>query len=312
MVSQTMELDKETLALLRRTFKTQPSAVHYQEVSRKKKGLPCYVTLQKKVGGGSWNQAWALILNDENALKKNKVWTKEEIIETVKQANIDLNYEFSNKRFEDWRKQQNTYTPSVRTIERNFGSLAELCKLLDIPYKSVKKKSDFTKEDIAKAALAYIQSIPDETYPTALGYRAFQKENPHFPSQKIIARYFETWKEVLKFINYDKHQDLVNIKLNVTTKEDCLRGIQSVFNHIGYPLTSLNYTEFTSQNPGLKLPNRKTILKFFDSWDEAVIEAGLTPRKELDESDILNYQHCRETSHATSVSVGSFLNWCLD
>lgn len=307
-----MELDKETLALLRRLFKTQPSAIHYQEVSRRRKGLPCYVTLRKKAGGGSWNQAWAFILNDENALKKNKVWTKEEIIATVKQAYIDLNYNFSNKRFEDWRKQQNAYTPSVRTIERNFGSLAELCEQLDIPYKSVKKKSDFTKEDIAKAALTYIQSLSEENYPTALGYRAFQKENPHFPSQKIIARYFQTWKEVLKFVHYDGHQQLVNVKLNVTKKEECLKGIQTVFNHIGYPLTSLSYTKFNAQNPSLKLPSSKTILKFFETWDEAVIEAGLTPRKELNSSDILNYQRCKDTTTTNSISVESFLNWCLD
>lgn len=300
---------EEIIELIKKIFKTQPSVVYYENIRSKNKKLPSNITLQNKFG--SWNQAWAEILQDSNALKKNKVWTKEEIINAVLQADNDLEHNFSNKGYENWRKEQVCYTPSVRTIERNFGSLAALCSELNIPYKSVPKKSDFTDKDFEKAIWLYIKSFPNGEYPVALGYRSFQKENPKLPSLKLITRRYGTWKEALKAINYQEHQEIVNIKVPLIKQEDCINAIINVFELTGYPITSLSYRELLKQRPDLKYPDVRTILRNFDTWDDAVLAAGLIPKKHLTSADIVESQVEAGLKNSNANSVEHFLDWCL-
>ncbi|HCL4455185.1 TPA: hypothetical protein N2D10_003212 [Clostridium botulinum] len=214
---------------------------------------------------GSWNNALKLAgYKDTQILKKNKEFTREELLELIRCKYNELG-----------RIPKMTEFELQYEVYKNFDSWKDALKLVGIEMKSDKKqiKSNEKKKKYSDEDL--LQKIKNKYNELGEIPKSYQVEN-----YTIIIRRFNGWDNALKKAGFD---DKELKKYNKTyTKKDLLNMIKEKTKELGR-IPSM--TEFS---------HKHRIVKNFGTWENALIEAGFSKEeihnrnKKYSDEDLLN------------------------
>ncbi|APR02582.1 TPA: homing endonuclease associated repeat-containing protein [Clostridium botulinum] len=214
---------------------------------------------------GSWNNALILAgYKDIQILKKNKEFTREELLELIrckcnelgripKRAEFELQYE----------------------VYKNFDSWNDALKLAGIEIKSEKKKIKSNEKKKKYSDEDLLQKIKNKYNELGEIPKSYQVEN-----YTIIIRRFNGWDNALKKAGFD-NKELKKYK-KTYTKKDLLNMIKEKTQELGKIPSMSDFS------------HKHIFVKNFGTWENALVEAGfnkediLNRNKKYSDEDLLN------------------------
>lgn len=254
--------------------------------------------LVKDYGEGNWNQTLSVLYEDETLKTRNQTWTRAMILAVTKPLMPTEAEALSVTAYDKWHR-NTPQTPSVRTIERQFGSYGALMEAMGYPYQAFQRTDTDSYETVSQQLAAYFKEAKQLRL---IDYRQAQKANPTLPTLKIITRHYGTWSDAI--LAHGRQPNPSGTRRYSET--DCLKALRQVYRRAGHPLTSVRYQAVRPEMANV-LPSREVILSYFTSWDAALLAAEVP----LDRTRVPVSKLNTIAQHASISSLHDLLDWSL-
>lgn len=103
----------------------------YTRWQRRHKEYPTAAQIAQRLHGFNEAKVQAGLIPHATA-KTSRIFSDEQLIRTLRQCQQEIGNPFTAKAYESWRQKQ-TNVPSVSTLRKRFGSIAEIRKRLSLP-----------------------------------------------------------------------------------------------------------------------------------------------------------------------------------
>jgi len=216
--------------------------------------LPARTTIVRQFG--SWNNAI-----EAAGLKaftsSEKQFSKEEIYEQLRAC-----YKENNNSISIGKYKLSGRVPTITTILKYFGSWNDAIEAAGLKANGLTTVIYSDEDYITSLRTCYIQN---NNYITSPLYR---KQRYH-PGLKSILRRFGSWNNALEFAGVP-----VNYKVRPAFSKEELITVLRNFYQENDGITRKGY------NDSGQLPHSRTIVSYFGSWENALIEAGIELSKD--------------------------------
>ena len=254
-------------------FEAPVSVAKYREKRKTHHWLPPHHQLVQQFG--SWPAAMSAIFGEDASVYRTN-WTAEQIQTAVGQAIQAFDRYPSVTEYDQWHR-QHPNTPSVRTIERRFGSYGALMTQLgQTDYTFVKLLS---KEETEALLREYFK---DPEHPrTFPDYRRYRKErDPNLPSDKTIDRHYGGWRKMLMALGEQSQKSVKPLKPELTAqkKENSLKHVKQLLDQLDPPISSRKYQrKRLEQEHPTDYPSYDQLRQWFGGWPQVLEALGESP-----------------------------------
>ena len=246
-------------------FKHPVSSSNYYKKRKVHPWLPPYHQLVKAFG--SWPAAMSVIFGEEAPVYRIN-WSKADILKKMQEAIEEKGDYLSVTQYDQWHREKPN-TPSVRTIERQFGSYRAL--MIEIGQNEYRGLHIMSRAEVEACLKRYFQ---DKTHSRTLeGYLMYRRASDQtLPSESMIRRYYGTWREMLTIFGEKplKGAKVVEKPLKrITTVE--WEAFEQLMTQLEPPISSRRYREIRAQQENPRLyPSYERLKRQYGGWSDVL------------------------------------------